>query len=488
MKKAIVVGSGIAGIAVSIRLACNGYRVEVVEKNEYPGGKLCSIDKDGFRFDAGPSLFTLPKQVDELFELAGENPRDSFNYKQLQVVCNYFWDDGTRISAKADEREFASDVEAIIGVKAQLVSNYLSKSKFIYSITAPVFLHQSLHKAKNFLNYRTLKGVLNMPRLGIFSTLNHENERQLSHPKLVQLFNRYATYNGSDPYRAPGVLQSIPHLEFGEGAWFPEGGMVEITNSLTALAKRKGVEFHFGEQVEKFDIQKDVIKGIFTSKKRYEADLVVCNTDILPAYRKLMPDQKAPERILSQNRSSSALIFYWGINTVIPELDVHNILFSTNYKAEFESIEQGDTLYCDPTVYIHISSLMEKGDAPEGCQNLFVMINVPANTRQNWDEFIEKARGFILNKVNKSLKINLEESIVSEMILDPRSIELRTSSAGGSLYGNSSNNRKAAFLRHPNFTSRVSGLYFCGGSVHPGGGIPLCLQSAKIVSKLVSEE
>jgi phytoene desaturase len=325
-----------------------------------------------------------------------------------------------------------------------------------------------------------------MPRLGIFSNLNNENERQLKHPKLVQLFNRYATYNGSDPYRAPAVLQSIPHLEFGEGAWFPEGGMISITNSLVDLAKRKGVRFHFKESVEKFIIKNGVIKGIQSCNDDYFADLIVCNTDILPAYRKLMPNQKAPERILSQNRSSSALIFYWGINTVISELDVHNIMFSNNYKAEFNCIELGETIYTDPTVYIHISSILEKEDAPENCQNLFVMINVPENKGQNWDELISKARKSILKKIDKALQINLEGKIISESVLDPRSIESRTSSAGGSLYGNSSNNRKAAFLRHPNFTSRVSGLYFCGGSVHPGGGLPLCLQSAKIVSNLIS--
>jgi phytoene desaturase len=486
MKKAIVVGSGIAGIAVSIRLACEGYSVDVFEKNEYAGGKLCSISKDGFRFDAGPSLFTLPKQVDELFELAGENPRDYFNYQQLPIICNYFWDDGFRISAKSDEQEFAKDIETLLGIKAHVIKDYLDKSRFIYNITAPVFLHQSLHKIKNYLNYPTIRGIINMFRLGIFSNLNKENERQLKHPKLIQLFNRYATYNGSDPYQAPAVLQSIPHLEFGEGAWFPEGGMVSITNSLVALAERKGVQFHFNEVVEKFEIKNDVAKGIKTNKGAYSAELIVCNTDILPAYRKLMPEQKAPDRILNQNRSSSALIFYWGINSILTELSVHNILFSNNYKAEFDCIEKGETIYSDPTVYIHISSILEKSDAPENCQNFFVMINVPENKGQKWDELILKARESILNKIQKVLNIKLEDLIISESILDPREIESRTSSAGGSLYGNSSNNMKAAFFRHPNFSSRVSGLYFCGGSVHPGGGIPLCLQSAKIVSNLIS--
>jgi phytoene desaturase len=485
MRKAIVVGSGIAGIAVAIRLAIKGYEVNVFEKNSYPGGKLCSINENGYRFDAGPSLFTLPKQVDELFELAGEDPRNHFNYKRLPIICNYFWDEGLFLSAKSDELEFASDIEKLIGVKKSLVLKYLKKSRFIYDTTAPVFLHQSLHKLKNFLDFKTLNGILKIPFLGIFSTLNEVNSKQLNHPKLVQLFNRYATYNGSNPYRAPGVLQSIPHLEFGEGAWFPEGGMVSITNSLVALAKRKGVTFNFDSCVDQFIIENKIIDGIQFKGEKYSADIVVCNSDILPAYRNLMPHEKAPERILSQNRSSSALIFYWGINNVIGKLDVHNIFFSNNYEDEFSQIEKGNSISTDPTVYVHISSIMEPSDAPEDCQNWFVMINVPENKDQNWDELIIEARKNILKKLNFNLKMDLEKYIVSESILDPRTIEKRTSSAGGSLYGNSSNNKKAAFLRHPNFSSNVQGLYFCGGSVHPGGGIPLCLQSAKIVSDLI---
>lgn len=485
MRKAIVVGSGIAGIAVAIRLAIKGYEVNVFEKNSYPGGKLCSINENGYRFDAGPSLFTLPKQVDELFELAGEDPRNHFNYKRLPIICNYFWDEGLFLSAKSDELEFASDIEKLIGVKKSLVLKYLKKSRFIYDTTAPVFLHQSLHKLKNFLNFKTLNGILKTPFLGIFSTLNEVNSKQLNHPKLVQLFNRYATYNGSNPYRAPGVLQSIPHLEFGEGAWFPEGGMVSITNSLVALAKRKGVTFNFDSCVDQFIIENKIIDGIQFKGEKYSADIVVCNSDILPAYRNLMPHEKAPERILSQNRSSSALIFYWGINSVIGKLDVHNIFFSNNYEDEFSQIEKGNSISTDPTVYVHISSIMEPSDAPEDCQNWFVMINVPENKGQNWDELIIEARKNILKKLNFNLKMDLEKYIVSESILDPRTIEKKTSSAGGSLYGNSSNNKKAAFLRHPNFSSNVQGLYFCGGSVHPGGGIPLCLQSARIVSDLI---
>jgi phytoene desaturase len=481
----IVIGSGIAGIAASIRLACKGYDVTVIEKNSYPGGKLTDFKQSGFRFDAGPSLFTLPKQVDELFELAGENPRDYFNYERLPVACHYFWDDGTFLKAFGNEIEFANEVENVLQVPAHRVTDYLKRAQFIYDTTAPVFLHRSLHKWRNFLNKETLKGVIASPRLGIFSNLHAQNIAQLGDPKLVQLFNRYATYNGSDPYQAPAVLQSISHLEFGKGAWFPKGGMSSITNSLVALAKRRGVKFLFNEEVDEIITEGNRVVGVKTKQNQYASNRVVCNSDVVPAYRKLLLKHSAPEKILKQPRSSSALIFYWGIGAVFKELNMHNIFFSNDYKQEFSLIFEGNEISNDPTIYVNITSDIQKEDAPDGCQNWFVMINVPGNKGQDWDKLIKQARKNILQKLSFRLGKNIEELILNESILDPRTIETKTSSFQGSLYGSSSNNRYAAFLRHANFSSQISNLYFCGGSVHPGGGIPLCLQSARIVADLI---
>ncbi|MDX5340018.1 MAG: phytoene desaturase, partial [Cyclobacteriaceae bacterium] len=175
----------------------------------------------------------------------------------------------------------------------------------------------------------------------------------------------------------------------------------------------------------------------------------------------------------------------WGVKKVFPELDLHNILFSDNYREEFAHIFQKGSIYADPTVYINITSVHRPQDAPEGCMNWFTMINVPNNQGQDWDQLIQKARKAIIAKINRILKTDLESLIVVEEILEPRTIESKTSSAQGALYGNSSNTKFAAFLRHANYSSKIKNLYFCGGSVHPGGGIPLSLLSAKIMSEMV---
>jgi phytoene dehydrogenase-like protein len=182
-KKALIIGSGIAGIAAAIRLAVKGFEVEVFEYNSYPGGKLSQIEAEGYRFDAGPSLFTMPELVTELFDLAGKNPEDFFEYQKLEVICRYFWEDGTRLQAWADVDKFAREVEEVLGESAADVRNALSQSAFIYEHLAPLFLEKSLHRISTWTGQQAMKSYIKMGKLGIFSTMNQANERQFSHPK-----------------------------------------------------------------------------------------------------------------------------------------------------------------------------------------------------------------------------------------------------------------------------------------------------------------
>ena len=487
MPKAIVIGAGIAGIASSIRLANQGYQVEVFESNAYAGGKLTEIQLGAYRFDAGPSLFTMPQYVEELFGESGRDPGHFFQYEQLEEICRYFYEDGIRVNAYADRAKFLQELEFKLDVDTQLVENYLAKSAFIYKHTGELFLRKSLHKISSYLNRSTLLAILNLPFLNIASSMDQVNKRKLKHEKLRQLFNRYATYNGSNPYKAPGILNIIPHLEYNMGAFFPKKGMYSITESLIDLAQDLGVQFHYDSPVKRILVQAGAAKGIRVGGVEQFSDLVVCNMDVVPAYKYLMPDQVQPEKILSQERSSSALIFYWGIKAEFPALDLHNIFFSDQYEEEFKTIFERKSVFNDPTVYVHVSSKYKADDAPEGCENWFVMINVPYNEGQDWESLIKQARKDILTKLTRNLGRDIESLIEEEDILDPRLIESKTASYQGALYGTSSNSKIAAFFRHPNFSKRIRNLYFCGGSVHPGGGIPLALSSAKIVGDLIAK-
>ncbi|MGZ3926412.1 MAG: 1-hydroxycarotenoid 3,4-desaturase CrtD [Mucilaginibacter sp.] len=482
-KKALIIGAGIAGIATAIRLAVKGYQVGVFEANSYPGGKLSEFTQSGYRFDAGPSLFTMPQYVDELFRLAGKDPSKFFRYQKLDIICKYFYEDGSRLTAYADRAKFIEEFSTHTTDTPDALEKFISNSSRIYHITDNIFLQKSLHRLKTFLTFDALKALFRLPQIDTGRTMHQANAGFFKDDRLVKYADRYATYNGSNPYQAPATLNVIPHLEQHFGAYFPQEGMYSIVSSLVQLAESIGVQFHYNSPVEQIILKDKKAVGVKINKETIQADIVVSNVDIWFTYHKLLKDHQRlhPKKILKQERSSSALIFYWGVKKQFPELDLHNIFFSADYKTEFDQIWQKQTIVDDPTVYLNISSKLKTDDAPAGCENWFVMINVPANTGQDWVTLIEQAKANILAKLSRILKTDIAGLIECETILDPRSIESKTSSYQGSIYGTSSNSRFAAFFRHPNRSSQIKDLYFCGGSVHPGGGIPLCLLSAKIV-------
>lgn len=490
-RQAIVIGAGVAGLAASIRLAAKGWDVKLFEAADEPGGKLRERWENGYRFDLGPSLFTWPQLIQELDDFAREHrPHaslpDPFVHETLDRSTHYFWEDGKSLVAWSDRAKFLQSATETFGPDAANLESHIAHSGQSFEATRRIFLEQSLHEWKG-AGKSAWRAVLPfVHRLPWFGTLHRWNRKRLKEPHLIQLFDRYATYNGSDPHQAPAMLHVIPHLEHGLGTHFPLGGMHGITKHLVALAEGLGVAIHCNEPVKRIVHESGKIKGIVLETGNDSvtpADLVVSNSDVHPTYRKLLPDLVAPEKILKQERSTSGVIFYWGIKGEHAKLHLHNILFSKNYKEEFEAIHQTDGPGDDPTVYINISSKIKPDDAPQGCENWFVMVNVGANP-ERVESMIPAIRQQVLAKIQRTLGADIESLIDSEFILTPQKLQDRTSSWRGALYGASSNSMLAAFLRHRNRSNQLKGLYFCGGSVHPGGGIPLCLLSARIATEL----
>lgn len=459
----------------------------VFEKNPYPGGKLSEMSLGPYRFDKGPSLFTWPELVDELSHIAGQE-NSVFKYTRLQEITNYFYPDGSKIVAHSDPALFARELRDKLGENEASVLHHLKKSEFYFQSVRKVFLESALPGIKDIVRPAVLNGLYRSVRLPLFSSMHQQNARRFKNPKTVQLFNRYATYNGSDPYRAPALLNLIPHLELNRGAFLPEKGMHQITSHLYQLALAQGVRFYFDHPVQEITYHKNRVTGLICRGKQFPADIVVSDIDLHVLYKRLLPVDYRPEKLLRQEKSSSAFVFYWGIRRSFPQLGLHNILFSGNYPEEFRYLFQKTTPYRDPSIYINITSKLCKNDAPEGCENWFVMVNVPHNSSGKPIDYGAELRQTIIRKINTMLNTDLEPAIEKEHQMDPFDIEQQTSSFGGSLYGNASNSSRAAFLRHSNYSSKLKGLYLAGGSVHPGGGIPLCLLSAKIVTELISQK
>jgi phytoene desaturase len=484
-QKVNIIGSGVAGMASAIRLACYGFEVTVFERNLSPGGKLTELTQGGYRFDKGPSLFTMPDLIEELKSIS--DFKENFNYHRLNILTNYFFEDGTKVIATQSIPDFAEELSKKLKEEKSSVIGYLQRSAAYYKLTAGVFLEQSISRPGNFLNVKTLSALFGLFKLKLHLTMDEQNSRSFKNQKTVQLFNRYATYNGSSPYKAPALLTMIPHLEFGMGAYLPESGMYQITDYLYRMALHCGVNFKFGESVEKITVAGKKAEGIVANGTFYKSDIVLSDADINFVYKYLLDPEYTPKKLVSQEKSSSAYVFYWGVKKTFDELDLHNILFSDNYEEEFRWLFEEDKPYDDPTVYINITSKFCKNDAPADSENWFVMVNVPHNSSGNNISYAEALRKNTIAKINRVLKTDIEKFIEVESVLTPVDIEKQTSSVGGSLYGNASNNKFSAFLRHPNFSRKIKGLYFAGGSVHPGGGIPLCLMSAKIASQMINK-
>ena len=482
-KKIGIIGSGVAGLAIAVRLAAKGHRPVVFEKEETLGGKMGQLSREGYRFDTGPSLFTRPCLMNELTSLVEEN--EAFTYQKMDVSCQYFWEDGTAFTAYENKDALRKELNRVFPEDEKNFMERLQQAKELYDLVGNIFIEKPLNKWKTWLTKDVAKALARLPKFKLGSTMHEVNQAGFVNPKVRQLFDRFATYNGSNPFEAPALLNMIPHLELNLGTYYPDGGLRSIPQTLVRLGKKLGVEYRTAEAVTEIQVEDRKAVGITTSRDTYSFDAVVSNADVHPTYRYLLKDTTMPKRIEKQERSSSGIIFYWGVSKVFPQLSLHNIFFSECYEKEFRALFKNATMTDDPTIYLNISSKVDPSDAPEGSENWFILINAPANRDQNWDALIAEVRKNVICKLERMLGEPVAEFIEFEEVLDPRTIERKTSSYQGSLYGTSSNHRSAAFRRHTNDHNRIGNLYFCGGSVHPGGGIPLCLNSAKIVSNLI---
>jgi phytoene desaturase len=487
-KRCAIVGAGLGGLAAAARIAGYGMEVDLYEQHSHAGGKANELHLDGFRFDTGPSLLTMPFVLESLFADAGEEVSDYLTIEPLGQHCKYFYPDGTEITAFADSDDFAREIESQTGERAARVKQYLAYSRGIYDLSADLFLFNDIHELFTYREHGSPKTLLNLWKLDSLRTVHRANTAFFRDPRVIQLFDRYTTYNGSNPYQAPATLNIIPHVEYNMGSFIVREGIYRIPHALAELAEKQGVAIHTDSRVERIVHAHKRVQGIVIDGEMLPYDCVVSNADVFTTYQDLLQDETSRDakRYQGLEPSSSALVFFWGVTGGIAEgLGVHNILFSSDYKKEFTELFDHKACPHDPTVYIYISSRFNPPDAPEGYENWFVMINAPYDDGQDWEREVRESRKRIIHKINTVFHTDVEQHITCERISTPRDIEAQTMSHRGSIYGISSNSRTAAFMRQRNRSKRYRGLYFCGGSAHPGGGIPLVLLSGKICADLI---
>ena len=488
-KRVTVIGGGLGALSGAICLARLGFSVQLFEKNRKLGGKVNEVVLGDYRFDTGASLLTMPFVIDDLFDFAGFNRSDYLDFIPVDPICRYFFADGSVMDASADKAKMKAAIKQLSPTDAEAYESFLKYAERIHALTAEVFMFTPIHEFKKLMKIRHLRTLFRLHQIDPFRTVHQSVSRFFSDPRLVQLFDRYATYNGSDPFQAPATLNIIPYVEYGLGGYYIKGGIYRLVNALEMIAREQGVQIHTSAKVEKICHDNKRVDGIQANGHKISADYVLCGSDAVIAHNELIdghPNQR--EKLNRLEPSLSGMVFLWGVRGNHSQLAHHNTVFSGDYDAEFRQIFKHRQVPEEPTIYIAITSKAETADAPADGENWFVLLNMPYLVPgQMWEKEKARMRNVVLGRL-RQIGIDIKDRIEVEQIYTPQDFSDLYASNRGSIYGVSSNSRTMAFKRLPNRSRILDNLCFAGGSVHPGGGIPLVILSGKMAAALIAAD
>ncbi|MBK6313007.1 MAG: phytoene desaturase [Blastocatellia bacterium] len=483
----VVVGAGLGGLAGAISLAASGHRVRIFEKNATVGGKLAQLDANGFRFDLGPSLLTLPEVFRELFAEAGADFDAEVPLRRLSTLCRYRFADGSSLDLPDGLEAQTEAIHAFNPAEVESWRRFACWVREVYDAASEPFMRRPFGNTAGMTGAAGQAMLRQLPRVLSPRSLDGIAGRFFADARLRQLVGRFATYNGSTPFRAPATFAIIAHVEHALGAFHPIGGIRRIAEAELALARRLGVDIVTGAHVSEVILRDRRAVGVrLASNDVVEADAVLVNADATTAWERLLPADADPwtrRRLVRAEPSTSALVMVLGLRRPAPHLEHHNVAFSPDSRAEFADLFKRRTAADAPTVYVCASSRTDPSQAPDGCEALFVMVNLPAMSGvEDRDALISHQRERIFERLERAgLGVDASD-IVVESFVTPADFASRDGSRDGSLYGPASNSRLHAFWRQPNRSRRVPGLFFAGGGAHPGGGMPLVTLSGRIAA------
>ena len=496
MARVVVVGAGLGGLAAAARLAALGHRVTLLEQAEQVGGKLGWLERDGHAFDTGPSLVTLPDVHRSLFAATGARLEDCIDLVRLDPAGAVRFADGTALSVPGSRAEVPGALDAALGdgAGAQWAA-LMARAAEMWRVTEAPFLRSPLRGAA------TLAGLSRSTRdvatVAPWRTLRGLGRRSLQHPHLRTLLDRYATYSGSDPRRAPAVLATVPYVEQEFGSWYVRGGLRRLALAVADRAEACGAVVRSGCRVRRVVVSGGRASGVeLDSGEVVPADVVVSGADAAALHRDLLPAGRATagvRRALARTTPSlSGFVLLLALRGRTPGLAHHTVLFPEDYDAEFDAVFGTGRFSApqpveDPTVYV--SAPDDPALRPDAdSESWFVLVNAPRHDPErgvDWDApgLAERYADTVLTTMARR-GLDVRDRVRWRVVRTPADLARDTGSVGGSIYGTSSNGARAAFLR-PGNASPVPGLFLVGGSSHPGGGLPLVALSAEIVAGLV---
>jgi diapolycopene oxygenase len=490
-KRVLVVGGGLGGLSAAISLRAAGYRVTLCEKNERLGGKLNLLEMEGFSFDMGPSILTLPQFFHSLFARAGRRLEDYVEFQRVSPHWRNFFEDGLVFDLHMDPRRMEEELGKLPGDRerhAVELRGFLEYSKGQYEVVDRGYFARGLDTLWDFLRFYGLfriGGSIDFRR-----RMAESIARRVSEPHLQDVLEYFIKYVGSSAYNAPGFMNLMPHIQFGFDLWYVKGGMYNLARALERLLRELGAEVRLGSEVASIDKAGGRVSGVtLRSGERMSADIVVCNMEVRPAYRRLLgEDERFLRRLEKYEPSCSGLVLHLGTNRIYPQLAHHNFFFAVDQKKHFASVFDRLELPEDPTIYLVAPTRTDPSKAPPDCDNIKILPHIPylnarnPYTHEQYLAFKER----VLDKLERMGLAGLREHTVVEHLWTPVDIERQYASGGGSIYGVVSDWKKNFGFKAPKRSRRYRNLFFVGGSVNPGGGMPMVVLCGQRTADLIA--
>ena len=481
--RVVVIGAGLGGLSAAIALATEGFDVEIVEKNDKVGGKLNILHKDGFAFDLGPSILTMPHIFEALFASLGKNMRDYVGIEKVEPHWRNFFEDGTTVDLTPDADAMRCELDKLDPDAADEFARFMAYSKKLCEESEAGYFSKGLDSFWELLRFygpmRSLMGF------DVFRSMDQGVRRFISNPKLVDILNYFIKYVGSSPYDAPALMNLLPHIQFEYGLWYVKGGMYGLAQAMEKLALELGVRIRLNTEVAKICREGSRATAIrLKDGEILSADIVVSNMEVIPAMKQLLNSPaKKLKKMQRFEPSCSGLVLHLGVDRIYPQLAHHNFFYSDKPREHFDAVFHNHHLSDDPTIYLVAPCKTDPTQAPPGCEIIKVLPHIPhldpnrPFTPEDYLAFRER----VLIKLEHMGLTDLRKHIVTEEYWTPHDIEARYYSNQGSIYGVVADRFKNLGFKAPQRSSELSNLYFVGGSVNPGGGMPMVTLSGQLV-------
>lgn len=488
-RSVLVIGAGIGGITAATHLARAGHHVSVLEKNDGPGGRCGRFDRDGHRFDTGPTLMVMRLVYEAEYHALGASLSERLELHRVDPTYRLVFDDGSQLALTSDGATMREQMEAIEPGSFDGLQRYLREGGRHYEVVLDRLVNRDFRRASDLFSLRNVELLFRLKPL-----IKHYRNMAsyFDSPRLKSAFTFQDLYVGLSPFDAPATFSLLPYTEAAHGVWFPAGGMYSIVESLVDLARDAGVEFSFGTTVSRVDTHEDRARGVVLADgSRLEADVVLANADLPYVYRELLPDREMAKSMSRKRFSCSAISFFWGLDRTYDALGPHTLFLADDYRENFASIVRDLSLPGNPSLYVHAPARLDPSMAPAGGDTLTAIIPVghlSEGRRQDWDERRDRAREHVFRRLRTIGITDIEGHIKFEEATTPVSWAERHNLAKGSTHGLSHTLTQMAYLRPSNRHRRYRNLYFVGASTHPGTGVPMTMVSGRLVAQRIGAE